>query len=66
LAVDEIMRYRMYAEDYGDYHAARQHYAQLPAEWRATAAAPDCIPADACPYGLSVAAELKQALRWLA
>jgi predicted aldo/keto reductase-like oxidoreductase len=66
LAVDDIMRYRMYAEDYGDYHIARQHYADLPAEWKAIVASGKGIPADACPYGLSVAAELKQAHRWLA
>ncbi|MCG3148030.1 MAG: hypothetical protein PCFJNLEI_01472 [Verrucomicrobiae bacterium] len=66
LAVDEIMRYRMYAEDYGDYHAARQQYADLPAAWQELVASGRDIPADACPYGLSVAAELKQAHRWLA
>ena len=66
LAVDDIMRYRMYAEDYGDYHIARQHYAALPAEWKALVASGKGIPEDACPYGLSVAAELKQAHRWLA
>ena len=66
LAVDDIMRFRMYAEDYGDYQIARHHYAQLPAEWQATVASGQGIPADACPYGLSVAAELKQAHRWLA
>jgi uncharacterized protein len=66
LAVADIMRYRMYAEDYGDWHLARQHYADLPAEWKAIAASGKDIPDDACPYGLSVAAELKHAHRWLA
>ena len=66
LAVDDIMRFRMYAEDYGDYHIARQHYAQLPAEWKAIVASGKGIPENACPYGLSVVAELKQAHRWLA
>lgn len=62
LPVDDIMRHRMYAEDYGDWETARQYYANLPAHWKTT----DGLPADACPYGLSVAAELKQAHRWLA
>lgn len=66
LAVDDIMRFRMYAEDYGDYHLARQHYADLPADWKTLVASGTGIPDDACPYGLSVAAELKQAHRWLA
>lgn len=66
LAVDDIMRYRVYAEDHGDWQEARQHYAALPAHWKAIVAAPDAIPADACPYGLSVAAELRAAHRWLA
>jgi predicted aldo/keto reductase-like oxidoreductase len=66
LAVDDIMRYRMYAEDYGDYQLARQHYAKLPAGWKELVASGTGIPEDACPYGLSVAAELKQAHRWLA
>jgi len=66
LAVDDIMRYRMYAEDYGDYQAAREQYADLPAKWKELVASGKGIPEDACPYGLSVAAELKQAHRWLA
>ena len=66
LAVADIMRYRMYAEDYGDYDAARQQYAELPASWKAIVASGNGIRSTACPYGLALADELKQAHRWLA
>jgi len=39
------MRYRMYAKDYGDYHAARQQYADMPAEWQELVASGQGIPA---------------------
>jgi predicted aldo/keto reductase-like oxidoreductase len=62
LAVADIMRYRMYAEDYGDYDAARQLYADLPAAQKTLAGVRD----HACPFGFALADELKHAHRWLA
>jgi predicted aldo/keto reductase-like oxidoreductase len=64
LAVADIMRYRMYAEDYGDYGIARQYYAELPAAWKKLVATG--VPDAVCPFGLALADELKQAHRWLA
>jgi len=64
LAVADIMRYRMYAEDYGDYGIARQQYAELPATWKKLVATG--VPNAVCPFGLALADELKQAHRWLA
>jgi uncharacterized protein len=66
LAVADIMRYRMYAEDYGNWDEARQHYAELPATWRNLAATGRGIHNECCPHGLALADELKQAHRWLA
>ena len=65
LAVADIMRYRMYAEDYGDWATARAHYTQLPAAWKQTLATGKGIQETTCPYGLPLAAELKQAHHWL-
>jgi predicted aldo/keto reductase-like oxidoreductase len=66
LAVDDVMRFRMYAEDYGDRDIARAHYEKLPANWKATLASGKGVTDATCPYGLPLAAELKQAHRWLA
>ena len=62
IAVADIMRYRMYAEDYGDYGLAREHYAELPADSKRLTGVRDA----ACPFGFALAEELKQAHRWLA
>lgn len=66
LSVADIMRYRMYAEDYGDLTGAREMFATLPLAWRSTAATGQGISATACPFGLPLAAELKRAHDWLA
>jgi uncharacterized protein len=52
--IDEVLRTRMYAEDYGDTALAREDYAKL---GRAAAACVGCAHqscAGACPYGLDV------------
>lgn len=66
LAVSDIMRFRMYAEDYGDLASAREMYGELPAAWKNIVASGKGISASTCPYGLPLADELKQAHRWLA
>jgi predicted aldo/keto reductase-like oxidoreductase len=66
LAVADIMRYRMYAEDYSDWTTARAYYEQLPAAWKAALANGQGVSDTACPYGLPLKAELKQARHWLA
>jgi predicted aldo/keto reductase-like oxidoreductase len=66
LAVADIMRYRLYAEDYGDRATARALYQQVSAASRLVAASGDGIPDRVCPYGLPLAAELQRAHHWLA
>lgn len=66
LAVDDVMRFRMYAEDYGDHDAARSHYVEMPDSWKATLASGKGITDKTCPYGLALSDELKHAHRWLA
>ena len=66
LDVADIMRHRMYAEDYGDWTTARAFYEQLPAAWKTALANGQGISDTACPYGLPLTAELKQAHHWLA
>jgi hypothetical protein len=56
----------MYAEDNGDWATARAYYDQLPATWKHTLATGQGISETTCPYGLQLAAELKQAHHWLA
>jgi predicted aldo/keto reductase-like oxidoreductase len=65
LAVADIMRYRMYAEDYGDHEMARTLYRQLPADRRLAAATGQGVQDRSCPYGLPLVAELKRADQWL-
>jgi len=66
LAVSDIMRYRVYAEDYGDLARARSQYRQLPAAWRKIVASGEGISRTQCPYGLPLESELKRAHQWLA
>ena len=66
LTVAEVMRYRLYAEDYGDRDTARTLYRQLPADWQEAVASGQGISDASCPYGLPLVAELKRAHQWLA
>ena len=66
LAVADVMRYRMYAEDYGDRENAQRLYAEMPAAWRAAIATGTGLAEVRCPFGLPLAAELQRAHRWLA
>ncbi|HJN15631.1 MAG TPA: aldo/keto reductase [Armatimonadota bacterium] len=61
LAVSDVLRYRSYAEGYGQTEIAARMYRSLPAHQTA-AACTDCGSCEAaCPYGLPIRAELRRA-----
>jgi predicted aldo/keto reductase-like oxidoreductase len=64
--VADILRYKMYFEDYGDQKFAMQRYGMVPASTRATACTGCSAPCEpACPYGLRVRDRLAEADRQL-
>jgi predicted aldo/keto reductase-like oxidoreductase len=64
--VADILRYKMYFEDYGEEKFAMQRYALLPASARPSRCAGCDAPCeDACPYGLRVRDRLSEADRQL-
>lgn len=66
LPVADILRYRMYAADYGERRAARALYRSLPPSQRASACTHCGACEQACPHGLKVASMLADAERMLA
>jgi hypothetical protein len=63
--ISEVLRTRMYAEDYGDLAFAREDYAKLGAAASACLACSGTPCAGACPNGLSIAALTRDAARRL-
>jgi len=64
--VADILRYKMYFEDYGDQKFAMQRYGLVPAATRPSACAGCSAPCEvACPYGLCVRDRLAEADRQL-
>jgi uncharacterized protein len=64
--VADILRYKMYFEDYGDQKFAMQRYALVPASTRPSRCDGCAAPCeDACPYGLRVRERLSEADRQL-
>jgi uncharacterized protein len=55
VAIDEVLRTRMYAVDYGDLTLARQEYAALPAGAAACLSCSGRPCQDACPHGVPIA-----------
>lgn len=55
LPIGNILRYKMYYEDYGHEHKALTHYAQLPSSHKPTLCSTCTAPCNsACPHGLAV------------
>jgi len=66
VAVSDILRYRVYCEGYGQARAARAHYRSLPAG-QTVVACDRCGACEAaCPYGLAITRQLRQAHQLLA
>jgi predicted aldo/keto reductase-like oxidoreductase len=65
VAVSDVLRSRMYAEDYGDARLARESYAQLGAGASACLACDGSPCAGACPFGLPVGALTRRTQRLL-
>ena len=60
--VADILRYKMYFEDYGDQKFAMQRYGMVPAAHRPSRCAGCAAPCEvACPYGLRVRERLAEA-----
>jgi len=66
LAIADILRYRMYCDNYGDRERARRLFAELPAAARAAQGVDLSAAESACPFGLPVASMVGDALRKLA
>jgi hypothetical protein len=66
LPIPDLLRYRMYAKDYGDVSGARKLYRALADDRRASACAGCGACEEACPYGLQVRGFLADAHRRLA
>lgn len=66
LAIADILRYRMYHDDYGDPERARRLFAELPVAARAAGGVDLAAAEAACPFGLPVAAMVGDALGKLA
>ena len=66
VAVSDILRYSMYFTAYGDPNGARALYAALPSRSRVGTATNLDRYEKACPYGLPVAAKLREAHSLLA
>ncbi len=64
--VADILRYKMYFENYGDEKTAMQRYARVPASQRPSRCEGCAAPCEgACPYGLRVRHRLREADRQL-
>ena len=64
LAIDDVLRYRMYFEDYGEQKQAMSLYAKL--ETRADRCAGCSAPCSgACPYGVAIPARVRESHRLL-
>ncbi|MGH0038447.1 MAG: aldo/keto reductase [Myxococcota bacterium] len=59
--VADVLRHRMYAEDYGDPEAAREEYARLEGDASPCASCEDPRCLAACPFGLDVRALARRA-----
>jgi uncharacterized protein len=56
VAIDGVLRARMYAEDYGDARLARREYAKLERDAQACIGCAHRACTGACPYGIDIAA----------
>ncbi len=56
VAIDEVLRPRMYAEDYGDVGFAKREYASLVGNAQACVSCAHQACAGACPFGIDIAA----------
>jgi uncharacterized protein len=56
VAIDGVLRSRMYAEDYGDARLARREYAKLERDAQACIGCAHRACTGACPYGIDIAA----------
>jgi len=56
VAIDDVLRTRMYAEDYGDARLARSEYARLGRNAQACVGCAHQSCTGACPYGIDIAA----------
>ena len=65
-AIADILRYRMYCDNYGDRERARRLFAELPAAARAAQGVDLSAAESACPFGLPVADLVRDALGKLA
>ncbi|MCD6350761.1 MAG: aldo/keto reductase [Armatimonadetes bacterium] len=66
LPVADLLRYRMYAADYGDTDGARRLYASLPASARADRCTDCGLCEETCPHGVAVRELMAEARRVLA
>jgi hypothetical protein len=65
--IQDVMRYMMYRNGYGETHDAREKFAKLPAEMRAAMAGMDFSSAEkACPRKLPIGDIMREATRVLA
>jgi uncharacterized protein len=55
VAIDEVLRTRMYADDYGDVQFAREEYARLGRGAQACASCAHHACAGSCPFGIDIA-----------
>jgi predicted aldo/keto reductase-like oxidoreductase len=56
VAIDDVLRTRMYADDYGDAALARREYARVVGNAQACVSCAHQSCASACPYGIEIAA----------
>ena len=66
LPVSDVIRFAMYAESYGQFPAAREHFQQLPDAVRAVRCDDCSFCAIRCPNGVGVRQRLTLAQDWLA
>lgn len=66
LPISDLLRYRMYAADYGEVAGARALYHALPRDQRADRCSDCGACEEACPYNLKVTAMLSETRRLLA
>jgi len=66
VAIDEVLRTRMYAEDYGDADLARGDYAKLARGAEACVGCAHQACAGACPHGIDISTLTARTHRWLA
>jgi hypothetical protein len=66
VAIDEVLRSRMYAVDYGDARLARDEYARVDRNAQACLRCAHHACAGACPFGIDIASLTAPAHGWLA